>query len=159
MNSNQHYQTMLVAPFGILGIQIAADTLIAIDLLDRPSKKIPTHDPIAKEVCQQLKAYFADPSVHFDVPIRLDGTSYQKKVWHALTKIPVGKPLSYGALAQRLQSGARAIGGACRANPIPIVVPCHRVVAKSGVGGYMGYSLGRGVDMKRWLLRHEGYNL
>jgi methylated-DNA-[protein]-cysteine S-methyltransferase len=78
------------------------------------------------------------------------------RVWHALMKIPAGRPTTYGALAQRLGTAPRAVGQACGANPLPILIPCHRVVAAGGLGGFMHAASGAPLDVKTWLLAHEG---
>ncbi|HKQ31176.1 MAG TPA: methylated-DNA--[protein]-cysteine S-methyltransferase, partial [Burkholderiales bacterium] len=109
----------------------------------------------ARDVCRRLTAYFRNPRIRFDLRLRLDGTPFQKKVWRAMRRIPSGRVMSYGELAHRLKSSPRAIGNACRRNPIPIVVPCHRVVAVGGDGGFMGKRGGRPLVIKRWLLAHE----
>jgi methylated-DNA-[protein]-cysteine S-methyltransferase len=84
------------------------------------------------------------------------GTPFQRRVWHALRRIPSGCTRSYGELARELGSSARAVGGACRRNPIPIVVPCHRVIAAGGgAGGFMGQRSGDALAIKTWLLDHE----
>jgi methylated-DNA-[protein]-cysteine S-methyltransferase len=100
-------------------------------------------------------AYFAgDLAALKDIAWRSGGTQFQKKVWKALTTIPVGETLSYGALARRIgePSAVRAVGAANGANPVPIVVPCHRVIGADG--SLTGF--GGGLERKRWLLRHEG---
>ncbi len=142
------------APFGRLAIKVAAGRLTAIDLVE-VNFRCRTQDELARLVCAQLEAYFADPRYSFNVPLALPGTPFQKRVWQALCAIPSGQVRSYGELASRLHSSARAVGNACRANPLPIIVPCHRIVGKSDLGGYMGATSGIGMDMKRWLLAHE----
>jgi methylated-DNA-[protein]-cysteine S-methyltransferase len=105
-------------------------------------------------VREQLRAYFAGELRDFDVPLGLAGTAFQRRVWRALCDIPYGETLSYADLARRVgQPGAaRAVGSANGANPVAIIVPCHRVIAADGtLGGYGG-----GLDRKQWLLRHEG---
>lgn len=89
-------------------------------------------------------------------PVRLGGTDFQRRVWAALRQIPPGVTRTYGELARQLGSAPRAIGGACRANPVPLFVPCHRVVASTGAGGFAGRSAGRWPAIKRWLLAREG---
>jgi methylated-DNA-[protein]-cysteine S-methyltransferase len=84
------------------------------------------------------------------------GTAFQQRVWQAMREIPLGETISYGALAKQLNSSARAVGNACRTNPIPIIIPCHRIVAKHGIGGFSGMIQGTRITMKEWLLRHEG---
>lgn len=148
------YAAVIAAPFGRLGIH-AREALTSIDFV---STRIPLQPPrtlLARQVCAQLKAYFADPRTRFDLPLAPDGTLFQQRTWRALQRIPSGTVRTYGELARSLQSAPRAVGGACRANPIPIVVPCHRVVAANGPGGFMGATRGRAMDIKRWLLEHE----
>jgi len=148
------YDAVIKSPLGRLGI-LADEALTRIDFmtLDTPLKAART--PLARKVCAQLKRYFADGAVCFDVPLAPTGTLFQRRVWREMQRIPAGQAHRYGQLAARLGSGPRAVGGACRANPIPIVVPCHRVVAANGDGGYMGATRGRRMDIKRWLLAHE----
>jgi methylated-DNA-[protein]-cysteine S-methyltransferase len=100
-------------------------------------------------------AYFQDPSRRIDVRCKLSGTPFQRRVWRLIAAIPPGDTRTYGELAAALGSSARAVGGACRANPCPLVVPCHRVVARDGLGGFAGDRGGRLLDIKRWLLAHE----
>ena len=110
----------------------------------------------ARGIERQLRRYFDDPRRPFDLKLALCGTPYQHRVWKFLTRIPTGSVLTYGEVAQHLDSGARAVGGACRNNPVPIVIPCHRVVAAGAIGGYCGNMKGRMLRTKCWLLRHEG---
>lgn len=104
----------------------------------------------------ELRTYFEDGSYVPALAVGLLGTAFQLRVWDALQRIPPGATVTYGALAEQLGTSPRAVGNACRANPCPIVVPCHRVVAKDGLGGFAGDTTGRKVAFKRWLLRHEG---
>ncbi|MFZ2541292.1 MAG: methylated-DNA--[protein]-cysteine S-methyltransferase, partial [Gallionella sp.] len=108
-----------------------------------------------RKVCEQLTAYFVDPDFRFELPVDPGGTAHQHKVWQIMRIIPRGETRSYGALAAQLKSAAQAVGQACGANPIPIVIPCHRVVGKAGLGGFMGHASGTALDIKRWLLAHE----
>ncbi|HIP53224.1 MAG TPA: methylated-DNA--[protein]-cysteine S-methyltransferase [Chromatiales bacterium] len=107
----------------------------------------------------QIQHYFDDPACAFDLPLNLRGTRFQRRVWMALREIPSGEIRSYGEIARRLGTAARAVGNACRRNPVPIIIPCHRVVSSSGVGGYAGAVGGRMLEIKRWLLAHEGVAL
>jgi methylated-DNA-[protein]-cysteine S-methyltransferase len=109
--------------------------------------------PVLAAAKRQLDAYFDDPSSPFDLPLAPAGTPFRRSVWEAMRAIPAGQVKSYGMIAQALGSSARAVGGACGANPIPIIIPCHRVVAAAGLLG--GYSGGEGQDTKRYLLAHE----
>jgi len=104
---------------------------------------------------QQLDHYFNDPKYQFNLPLQPQGTVFQTKVWQALLRIPCGATLTYGELAKQLHTSARAIGNACRANPIAIIIPCHRIVAQSHMGGYGGKLGGNMLAKKQWLLRHE----
>jgi methylated-DNA-[protein]-cysteine S-methyltransferase len=103
---------------------------------------------------KQLAEYFAGKRENFDLPLKLRGTAFQQKVWKALERIPFGQTRSYGQIAKAVKSPAasRAVGAACGKNPLPIVVPCHRVVGSSG--SLTGF--GGGLAMKEWLLKHEG---
>lgn len=107
----------------------------------------------------QLQRYFSSAANAFSTPVLLQGTEFQLRVWHALQKIPVGDVQTYGQLAAQLNSSARAVGNACRHNPVPIIVPCHRVVSASGIGGFAGSVDGAEIRTKRWLLRHEGIDV
>lgn len=110
--------------------------------------------PLLLEAQAQLDAYFDRKLTIFDLPMAPHGTAFQERVWAALTMIPYGETRSYGALAAQLGSGARAIGTACGLNPLPILIPCHRILAADG--GLGGYSGDDGVETKRRLLRLEG---
>jgi methylated-DNA-[protein]-cysteine S-methyltransferase len=109
--------------------------------------------PVLKETATQLAEYFDGTRTSFDVPMELDGTPFQREVWAELTRIPYGQTISYGELARRVgrPKGPRAVGQANGKNPIPIIVPCHRVVASNGLGGYAG-----GLPLKQALLAGEG---
>jgi len=104
----------------------------------------------------QLKEYFSSASSFKTIPLAADGTVFQKSVWRELRKIPPGETRTYGEVATKLNSSARAVGNACRKNPIQIIIPCHRVVSATGIGGYTGETAGKQLNIKRWLLAHEG---
>ena len=144
------------APFAWLKAIAEDDALVSLDIAPAPSRRTsPPSKFLAREVRGQLQAYFRNPAHCFDLPLRLDGTTFQNRVWRALQRIPAGRTRSYGELANSLTSAPRAIGGACRRNPVMIVVPCHRVVAQGGLGGFMGAVQGRALETKAWLLAHE----
>jgi len=149
------YQAKLIVPFGVLGIRCTDDALTGLEFLPAGTLAQSPCRTFTQNVCEQLTAYIADPGFHFSLPFQSGGTVYQNKVWQAMLNIPRGTTLSYGALASELKSSAQAIGQACGANPIPIVIPCHRVVAKADLGGFMGHASGDSLDIKRWLLAHE----
>jgi len=141
-------------PMGAIALHWIDDLLTGVDL--QAEEGVGLSDAPPPHIRAQLDAYFADGAAGFDLQLELSGTDFQRSVWQALQTIPSGTTVTYGELAERLGTSARAIGGACRANPCPIVVPCHRVVAKQGLGGFAGDTSGRKLDVKRWLLFHEG---
>ena len=110
--------------------------------------------PVLKEACSQLEYYFKGDRCAFDLPLRMAGTEFQKRVWRALREIEFGHVLSYGELARHLGNPhlARAVGQAANKNPLPIIIPCHRLV---GSGGWLG-GFAPGVELKKVLLEHEG---
>jgi len=148
------YDAVIASPLGRLGIQ-AQTALTSIDFVSPRLPLKPPRTPLARRVCAQLRAYFHNPRARFSLPLAPGGSTFQNRVWRAMRRIPSGQVRRYGDLARALESAARAVGGACRANPIPIVVPCHRVVSASGLGGFMGATGGRALHIKRWLLAHE----
>ena len=153
------FDACLRAPFATLGITTTDTHVTGIRFL-APSTpaKAPRRDSIAFLACVQLQAYLEDGAYEFDLPLKLAGTHHRLAVWEAMQRIPAGSTRSYGDLARDLSSSARAVGGACGANPIPVVVPCHRVIAAGGrIGGFMGAATeGFERGIKRWLLAHEG---
>ena len=149
------YQAKLPTPFGVLGIRCTEDALTGIDFLKAGEKPQRATSAFAKTVCEQLLRYLENPDAQFSVPLKLNGTPHQRKVWQAMLDIPRGQTRSYGELAAELKSAAQAVGQACGANPIPIIIPCHRVVGKSGLGGFARHTSGDPLDIKRWLLAHE----
>lgn len=142
-------------PLGRLGVQVADELVTRIERLP-PGPDIAPDDPLAAEAVRQLAAWFADPSRRFDLPLAPPASAFQRRLRAALAKIPAGDVVTYGALARWLGSAPRAVGAACGANPLPIVVPCHRVVAADGIGGYArGDPHGAAVAFKRRLLELE----
>jgi len=152
------YYTELDSPVGtlwLLGDDSGLSGLYMHEQRHRPELPAgcePSDKPF-REVKAQLKAYFAGKLQRFDLPLRGAGTAFQERVWRELRKIPFGELDSYGAIAQRLgnANASRAVGLANGKNPIGIIVPCHRVIGKSGaLTGYAG-----GLERKQWLLAHE----
>ena len=103
----------------------------------------------------QLDRYLFQGEQQFSLPLKVEGTPFQKRVWGALQQIPYGQTMTYGKLAEQLNSSARAVGNACRRNPVPVIVPCHRVVARNGIGGYSGATSGYLINRKQFLLDLE----
>ena len=153
------FQACLRAPFATLGITTTDMHVTGIRFL-APSvaARAPKRNTMAFLACVQIQSYLEDPNFVFDLPLKLGGTHHRLAVWEAMQRIEAGKTRTYGELAKEIGSSARAVGGACGANPIPLVVPCHRVIAAGrAIGGFMG-ERGEGFELgiKRWLLEHEG---
>ncbi len=149
------YQPKLASVFA-LGLRCNADEIFSIEFL-APCAELAPETPLAKEAVRQLRAYLKDPAFEFGLPLMPAGTPFQRRVWEGIAAIPSGETRTYGELAQAIHSGPRAVGNACGANPYPLVVPCHRVVASGG--GLGGFGRGGGgllLEIKRWLLAHEG---
>jgi methylated-DNA-[protein]-cysteine S-methyltransferase len=136
-------------PIGALTLSEEDGAIVA---LDWGFSRDQTTTPLLLEGRGQLQAYFDGTIERFTLPLEPAGTAYQQRVWAALAEIPYGKTCSYAAIATKAGGSARAVGGANSANPIPIVIPCHRVVSSTGLGGYSG---GDGLETKRWLLALE----
>ena len=156
MGGDTDYAAVVSAPVGRLGVRMHGGRLAGIDFVPRARPPAAAPAGSTREVLDQLFRYFEDPRWRFDLPLLMGGTPFQRRVWEALRRIPPGETRSYGELAAALGSSARAVGGACRRNPIPIVVPCHRVIAAGGgPGGFMGRREGEALAIKTWLLDHE----
>lgn len=151
------YAAKYLMPFAVLGIRVEHGQLAGIDFLPLGEATLAPSDALTRQVCEQVEAYLRAPDFQFDLPLRQVGTPHQMKVWQALRAIPRGQAKTYGELAQQLGSSPRAVGQACGSNPLPLIIPCHRVVAKNGAGGFMHHASGAPLAIKDWLLRHEGY--
>lgn len=142
------------SPIGPLALFEADGAIVALDWGWLPENE---DSPLLLKAREQLEEYFDGKRKSFDLPLAPHGTEFQKKVWSALEKIPLGSTLSYGQLAEQLGTSPRALGGACGRNPIPVIIPCHRILAANGgLGGYSGID---GIETKQFLLRHEGVSL
>jgi methylated-DNA-[protein]-cysteine S-methyltransferase len=150
------YSLVLDSPLGRLGVCLQDRAVCRIDYLPLNTPEHTNGSAAVRHAAGELERYFAASSHLFDLPVVMQGTPFQQRVWQALRDIPAGETRSYGQLAAQLGSGARAVGNACRHNPISIVVPCHRVVAAAGLGGYGGHTQGPELRRKSWLLAHEG---
>jgi methylated-DNA-[protein]-cysteine S-methyltransferase len=150
------YQARHPTPFAVLGIRVAGEKLLGIDYLPRGAATLDPLTRFAERVCRQIDRYLDDPGHPFDLPFDYAGTGFQCRVWRAIRSIPSGKTLTYLDVARQIKSAPRPVGGACGANRIPLVIPCHRVLASGGIGGFMHSRRGPGIEIKRWLLRHEG---
>ncbi len=142
----------LLTPVGYLTAFSDGDAVVAIEFGRVAAGN--EADDISETARQQLNAYFAGCLRRFDLPLRPSGTAFQQAVWQSMLDIPFGETRTYGEIANDVGSPARAVGGACGANPIPIVIPCHRVLGKGG--RLVGYSGGEGPEVKQALLTLEG---
>ena len=154
------HQAIMTSPIGRIGLRLDdMDRLVALDFLGDRGRSRPPVLLAGRRIVAALQGYFANPALPFEIPLVPAGTPFQQRVWAALRQIPPGTTWTYGELARHLDSAPRAVGQACRRNPIPIVIPCHRVVAQNGAGGYSGATSGPELGIKRWLLAHEGIGL
>lgn len=154
---NAALETRYATPFAVLGISTDGAVVTGVRYLPRHTATRPPHDRAAERACREVERYLADPAYCFKLPYRLDGTPFQQRVWREIEKLFPLKTITYGGLARRIGSAARAVGGACGTNPVPLFVPCHRVLAAGGLlGGFMGGKQDFPLSVKRWLLRHEG---
>lgn len=138
-----------------LGVRWRADAIAAMDFMPDSVADITPDNVQLAAVVDALQDYFASGKSPAALPICLAGTDYQRRVWRAIQQIPAGAVATYAELAKHLGSAPRAVGGACRRNPVPIIVPCHRVVASNGIGGFAGAVMGKHIGIKQWLLDHE----
>jgi methylated-DNA-[protein]-cysteine S-methyltransferase len=142
-----------------VGVATRDGCVVGIKYLPLNYKSISPANPLADRAARQLEKYREDPDTQFDLPLLVEGSAFQKSVWQAMCAIPRGKTRTYGELAKELGDGtfecARAVGQACGDNRLPIVIPCHRVVAAGGIGGFSHSTEGYLIEVKRWLLAHE----
>ena len=142
----------LETEIGPLTVTEADGALAALDWGARAAA--PRSTPLLKEAARQIRAYLQGRLEEFDLPLAISGSEFQRRVFAAMRRIPYGQVMSYGDLARATGSAPRAVGGACGANPLPLFIPCHRVVASGGrLGGYGGHG---GLATKRYLLGLEG---
>jgi methylated-DNA-[protein]-cysteine S-methyltransferase len=153
--AEETFDAIVDAPGFALGVRCDETAVYGIRFLPPQTERAGT-TPLARTAAEQLAAWLADPAYTFDLPLRAAGSDFQQRVWAQIAAIPHGTTRSYGEIARALASAPRPVGSACGANPLPVVVPCHRVIAADG--GLGGFSRARGgflLDVKRWLLGHE----
>jgi len=146
-------------PFCNLKLTQVNGQLCEIDYVESMGSPKKTSNSLLNQVLKQLKQYLSSADFQFDLPLSPKGTEFQRKVWARLQKIPPGKVNTYGEIAAELDSSPRAVGNACRKNPISLVIPCHRVVSASGIGGFSGQTEGEKISIKQQLLAHEGVEI
>jgi methylated-DNA-[protein]-cysteine S-methyltransferase len=142
-----------------VGVATRGENVVEIRFLPLSSAVVAPKSPLAERAARQLERYREDPDAGFDLPLQVEGSPLQRAVWEAMCAIPRGRTRTYGELARELGAhfpvDARAIGQACGDNRLPIVIPCHRVVAADGIGGFGHSTGGYLLEVKRWLLMHE----
>lgn len=149
------FSATLRTPFGPFGIRVEGEAIAELVFLPPGTPLRAPDSQLARRAAEQIDAWLANPDFRFDLPLAMRGTPFQQRVWQQISDIPRGQVRTYGELAGRLNSASRAVGQACGANPFPLVIPCHRVVSKSGIGGFAGATGGHLLDTKRWLLAFE----
>lgn len=151
----ERFDAIVRLPFGLVGIRACGACVEEICFLTAEVPPQPALNALAQRVVDQLLAYCADGSAPIDLPLAIEGTDFQRQVWKEIALIPPGSTRTYGELARRVNGAARAVGQACGDNRLPLAIPCHRVVAASGIGGFAHHRGGAYERIKRWLLVHE----
>ena len=164
MNTQQGseiFSAIVAAPFGAIGIRTDGAQLRELVYLPPHFAEKSPHDALAEQVALQVGRYLQDPDFAFSLALPAVGSAFQQRVWDAIRAIPRGTVRTYGQVAKHIGSAPRAVGQACGANWFPLVVPCHRVTATGGLGGFSNHDDEHGfhLSVKRWLLKHEGVNL
>jgi methylated-DNA-[protein]-cysteine S-methyltransferase len=150
------FDAVMATPFGRVGLQVGSGAITAITYLAPETPARAPANALAARAVVEIERYLEDPRYRPELPLAPAGTAFQRRVWAAIAAIPPGASRTYGAMAKDLASSARAVGQACGSNPYPLVVPCHRVLAAGGLGGFAHASDGFLLGVKRWLLVHEG---
>jgi len=155
---SQLFSGIVQAPWGAVGIRTEAGVLRELVYLPPSFEEQDAADALAERTARQVERYLAEPDFRFDLPLAAAGTEFQRKVWQVISAIPRGEVLTYGQVAKHIRSAPRAVGQACGANWFPLIIPCHRVTAAGGLGGFSNHDEETGfhVGVKRWLLAHEG---
>ena len=154
-----NYDALIKTSFGAVAISAYGSQLDIELLTESPlENNLQSAHSLVAQAYEQITRYLQQPATQFNLPVSLHGTAFQKRVWHAIAAIPIGQTRTYGQLAHQIGSGPRAVANACGANNLPLVIPCHRVVAQNGIGGFM-QSKQDGLSVKKWLLQHEGVDV
>ena len=149
------YDVTVEFPKFKVGVAIRDDVVTQLKYLPLSAPSVSAGTGLAKRAERQLQGYRSDPNTTFDLPVLIEGSALQKAVWRAMCAIPRGKTRTYGALARELGADPRDIGQCCGDNRLPLVIPCHRIVAADGIGGFAHATSGYLLEAKRWLLMHE----
>ncbi|GAB3398759.1 methylated-DNA--[protein]-cysteine S-methyltransferase [Massilia agilis] len=161
MNTQQGseiFSAIVAAPFGAMGIRTEGACVRELVYLPPHFHEKAPQDALSEQACEQVLRYFDDPDFVFSLPLLDKGSAFQRRVWDAISAIPRGVVRTYGQLAKEIGSAPRAVGQACGANWYPLIIPCHRVTAAGGLGGFSNHDDENGfhLSVKRWLLKHEG---
>ena len=149
------YDVIVEFPKMKVGVKTRDERVVEIRYLPPSTVPIAPRNALAARAKEQLETYRENPDATFDLPLVIEGSELERAVWDAMCAIPRGRTRTYGELARELGADPRAIGQACGDNRLPIVIPCHRVVAADGIGGFGHSTGGYLVEAKRWLLMHE----
>ena len=149
------YDVTVEFPKFKVGVATRDGVVTQLKYLPLSFASVSSGNELAARAARQLEAYKRDPNTRFDLPVVIEGTELQKAVWKAMCAIPRGKTRTYGDIAREVGADARAVGQACGDNRLPIVIPCHRVVAADGIGCFSHARSGFPLEAKRWLLAHE----
>ena len=152
------FSAIVHVSFGAIGIRTEHGVVREMVYLQPSFIEKPPEDKVAEKAVRQIECYLKDPDYRFNLPLAPVGTEFQRKVWNVISAIPRGEVLTYGQVAKHIKSAPRAVGQACGANWYPLVIPCHRVTASGGLGGFSNHDdeTGFHLGVKRWLLAHEG---
>lgn len=153
--SDGNFDATYLAPFAVLGIRTNGKAVTGLRYLSGDVAPSRPTSSLAQEVVRQIERYLVEPDHVFDLPLEIVGSEFRKRVWKVMCEIPAGKTMTYGEVAERIGSAPRAVGGACGDNQIPLIIPCHRIVARNGIGGFMHTTGDIELGIKRWLLAHE----
>jgi methylated-DNA-[protein]-cysteine S-methyltransferase len=149
------YDVVVAFPRMKVAVATHDEHVVAIRYLPPAADALAPRNALAERAARQLERYLEDADAPFELPLQIEGSPFQRGVWQAMCAIPRGRTRTYGELAQELGGEARAVGQACGDNRLPIVIPCHRVVAADGIGGFGHATSGYLLEAKRWLLMHE----
>lgn len=156
MDTLDRYTAILAMPTCRLGVATLDGHINELVFLPPDVPLRAAGNELARRLATALDAYIDRGAAFHDIPVAPRGTPFQSRVWAAISAIPCGQIQRYGDIATQLGSAARAVGQACGANPLPLIVPCHRVLGSKGIGGFANHSDGWLIETKRWLLWHEG---
>ncbi len=157
-SGSEHFSAIVAVPFGFVGIRTDTASVRELFYLPPHFAEKAAQDKLAEQAARQVEHYLRDPEFVFDLPLATVGSPFQQRVWQAICAIPCGSVATYGQVARQIGSMPRAVGQACGANWFPIIIPCHRVTAAGGLGGFSNHDDENGfhLGVKRWLLIHEG---